>query len=189
MRRRLFTLAIFLLLGVVTRVAVAYLLVWHHPDRKISAWVSLTDQDVRWVHHLQRQPRSDEVHTQQGLGWSSREVFLDYEIRPDFRLMRGTFVFPSALHIKTGWPMRILAVDGWDHTGPWRILWPGLALNTLFHAAVLWLPIRGPFTLRRHIRRKRGLCVACGYDLGHADHEACPECGAAPRDGRASPGG
>ncbi len=52
---------------------------------------------------------------------------------------------------------------------PLAIIVPGFAANTLFYAA--------PFTTRRLIRRKRGLCVTCGYDLRHADHEACPECG------------
>ncbi|MCZ6736067.1 MAG: hypothetical protein O7C65_09780 [Planctomycetota bacterium] len=60
---------------------------------------------------------------------------------------------------------------------PLRPIWPGFAINTLFYAAILWLPIRGPFALRRLIRRERGLCVVCGYDLRHADHDACPECG------------
>ena len=32
--------------------------------------------------------------------------------------------------------------------------------------------------LRRSIRRKRGLCVKCAYDLRGLDHEVCPECGA-----------
>ncbi len=61
---------------------------------------------------------------------------------------------------------------------PLRPIWPGFAINTLFYAAILGLVIPGPFALRRYIRRKRGLCVACGYDLSHADHDACPECGA-----------
>ena len=67
----------------------------------------------------------------------------------------------------------------WRNKVPYYPIWPGFALNTLFYAVILWLPIRGPFVLRRHIRRKRGLCVACGYDLRHADHDACPECGTA----------
>ncbi len=60
---------------------------------------------------------------------------------------------------------------------PLRPMLPGFAVNTLLYGTLLWLVIPGPFALRRHIRRKRGLCVACGYDLRHADHAACPECG------------
>ena len=54
---------------------------------------------------------------------------------------------------------------------PLAIIVPGFAANTLFYAA--------PFATRRLIRRKRGHCIKCGYDIRHADHDACPECGAA----------
>ncbi len=56
-------------------------------------------------------------------------------------------------------------------------LWSGFAINTLFYAVILWSLILGPFALRRLIRQRRGLCPACGYDLRHGEHEACPECG------------
>ncbi len=60
-------------------------------------------------------------------------------------------------------------------------IWPGFAVNTFFYAGIVWLVIPGPFALRRLIRQRRrqrrGLCPACGYDLRHAEHEACPECG------------
>ena len=83
------------------------------------------------------------------------------------------------------------AITEWCITVPWLYqytrtralpllpIWPGFAVNTIFYAAILWPLICGPFVLRRLIRRKRGLCVACGYDLRHADHNACPECGLA----------
>ena len=55
-------------------------------------------------------------------------------------------------------------------------MWPGFAINTVFYAVILWLPF-APFQLRRYMRVKRGLCIKCAYDLRHADHSACPECG------------
>ena len=100
-----------------------------------------------------------------------------------------------------GWPMRSLmwvwprkesdtlirALNLGDVQGPVGIpralplqpIWPGFAINTLTYAAVLWLPF-APFTIRRVIRRRRGRCIKCGYDLRHAEHQACPECGQNP---------
>ena len=60
---------------------------------------------------------------------------------------------------------------------PARPIWTGFAVNTFFYAMLLWLIIPGPFAVRRLFRRRRGLCPACGYDLRHGEHEACPECG------------
>ena len=58
-------------------------------------------------------------------------------------------------------------------------IWPGFAINTVFYAAVLWLVSLAPFTLRRVIRRKRGACIKCGYDLrgSSGGGGVCPECG------------
>ena len=60
---------------------------------------------------------------------------------------------------------------------PLRPIWPGFAINTVFYAAILWLLMFGVFTTRSLIRRKRGHCIKCSYDLRGAEHEACPECG------------
>ncbi len=66
---------------------------------------------------------------------------------------------------------------------PLKPLWPGFWLNTILYAVVtaaLWLSIaEGSCRLHRILRRKRGLCIKCGYDLrGHSGGEVCPECGA-----------
>ncbi len=58
-----------------------------------------------------------------------------------------------------------------------RPIWPGFAVNTLFYATFLWLLTCLTIAVRRFLRLRRGLCPACGYDLRHGEHEACPECG------------
>ena len=58
---------------------------------------------------------------------------------------------------------------------PLEPLWPGFAANTAFYGGLVWLVGFGPFVLRRTLRRRRGCCVRCGYDL--AGLSRCPECG------------
>ena len=60
---------------------------------------------------------------------------------------------------------------------PLRPIWPGFAVNTILYAAFLWLLFCGPFVLRRFIRVRRGLCLACGYPMGKSS--VCSECGEA----------
>ncbi len=60
---------------------------------------------------------------------------------------------------------------------PYRPIWPGFAINTIFYAATFWLLIPGPFALRRFRRVRRGLCPKCAYPVG--DSSVCTECGKA----------
>lgn len=61
---------------------------------------------------------------------------------------------------------------------PLRPVWPGFAVNTLLIAACLALLVHGARPIRPLIRRYRGKCPACGYELaGLADGAPCPECG------------
>ncbi len=64
-----------------------------------------------------------------------------------------------------------------DRRLPIEPVWPGFAINTIFYVALLWMLWLSPFVVRRFIRRKRGACIKCGYDLRGAEHEVCPECG------------
>ncbi len=54
----------------------------------------------------------------------------------------------------------------------------GFTLNTLFYAALLYVPVLGFGALKCRQRARRGLCPACAYDL--AGMTTCPECGSAP---------
>ncbi len=60
---------------------------------------------------------------------------------------------------------------------PLRPIPIGFVVNSLMYATGLWLMISVPFDVRRMIHRKRGCCTRCGYDLSHAEHDVCPECG------------
>ncbi len=65
-------------------------------------------------------------------------------------------------------------------TLPLRVIWSRFAINTILYAALVWAAVVMPSALRRRLRRRRGLCPACGYNLrGHTETSemVCPECG------------
>ena len=66
---------------------------------------------------------------------------------------------------------------------PYQPIWTGVVVNTILYAPLVWLLTLGPFAARRIIRRKRGRCAKCGYDLRGAEHDGCPECGGAVKRG------
>lgn len=84
------------------------------------------------------------------------------------------------------WFAKELKLWGWTCDLAFRPLWPGLAINAALYAVLLWL-LRIPLSWAagligrgvRRIRRRRGLCVGCGYDLRGRDSAGgvCPECG------------
>jgi hypothetical protein len=64
---------------------------------------------------------------------------------------------------------------------PVRPIWPGVAADTAVYAGVWWLLLLAPGQLRRRLRRRRGRCTRCGYDLtGLTPGAPCPECGGEP---------
>jgi hypothetical protein len=69
---------------------------------------------------------------------------------------------------------------GFDDEGivvPYQPVWSGIILNSLVGAAGTWALIFLPSAVRTVRRRRRGRCVACGYDLAGVDGGECPECG------------
>lgn len=56
-------------------------------------------------------------------------------------------------------------------------IWPGFAINTTLYALAA-MTITGLWWIaRRGIRRVRGRCLACAYDLRRDYSTGCPECG------------
>jgi hypothetical protein len=90
-----------------------------------------------------------------------------------------------------GWPLRALAEqippDDYPATvtviklenaklalGP---IWPGFLIDTLFYAAIWGGVFFGFASAKRAIRRRRGRCPRCGYDLRRDLAAGCSECG------------
>jgi hypothetical protein len=88
--------------------------------------------------------------------------------------------------------------SSWDPYGPTddasflgcSPIWSGLLFNTALYGGGLWLFWLTPGIIRRTVRRRRGRCMRCGYDLrGGRDRASgpppprpatvCPECGGA----------
>jgi hypothetical protein len=71
--------------------------------------------------------------------------------------------FQDSLTMMHKWPL------------PIRPLWPGFAIDTAFYGTLAFLFWSAPGFVWRTRRRRRGLCVGCGYEL--RGMQKCPECG------------
>jgi hypothetical protein len=198
-KRRLTKLVVFLLLGAIVNVAVA----WGCAARRWSTWPTyssgthLPDKgDLSWWHDNAPDgfvARPAEVAGFYGLG-TSTVIMVDQQIET------STSAPSDAIRYRAGLPMRTFEGSTWvdmkrrrstmQHAVkiwgdrppiPLQLLWVGFAINTIFYGVLLWLAMLGLLRARRVRRRKRGLCIKCGYDLRGTEHEVCPECGATTR--------
>ena len=83
-----------------------------------------------------------------------------------------SFVGPA--RTPTDSPVRTVKIGDW--LVPYRVMPPGLLVDTLFYAlpiALLWLT---PGYLRRWHRRRHHLCIHCSYPVGDPA-KPCSECG------------
>ena len=55
-------------------------------------------------------------------------------------------------------------------------IWSGVLVNMAFWT-VLWFPPLNFHAIRNWLRRRRGRCAKCGYDLRGQFAAGCPECG------------
>ncbi len=194
MKRIAVKLLVFLLLGAMASVGVAQV-VWSLVEQ--PAW-SLAK---KWDHVTQVVESDHGFWTRHAEPWPNGPGILPelwYEYREGS--VRGHFVVrPKGVYwewqMEAGWPVPCVAIDFWqgsqavpadvDHNGwtirdrqfPKVILWPGFLINSFCYGLILWVVWSAPFATRRLIRKQRGKCVRCGYDLRGTEHEVCPECG------------
>nr|CAP48609.1 putative integron gene cassette protein [uncultured bacterium] len=79
---------------------------------------------------------------------------------------------PQPVTYRFAWLVQESSVREWRFV-PLLPIRPGFAVNTLFYAAVFWLP----FVVRRWLRARRGLCHRCAFPMGES--AVCTECGKA----------
>ncbi len=187
MRRRLLTIAVFLLAGAVVNVAVAWGLAASVNPFLSKQQVSGTDE---WgVVHVERPGVAASSRHPRGVAARSVDARVQVVASAGWPLICSSYEFSFFID---GWGPVEGGLDfglepfpapspgrggSWPKALPLRPIWPGFAVNTFFYAGILWVLIPGPFALRRLIRRRCGLCPACGYDLRHAGHDWRPECG------------
>ena len=198
MRRRISKLVVFLLLGAIVNIAVAWGCATILRPRPLTHDNSSRAECIPLIaNYFNMQPEGSYFagHINRGVSYKRQFASRSASDPWDYKLV---------VRIETGWPVRSLAgaylsdrndqaSGSWYTTAiknpwitdneqafnfiPYRPIWPGFAVNTLLYAAILWVPF-APFALRQVLRRRRGACLQCGYDLRHAEHEVCPECGA-----------
>jgi hypothetical protein len=83
----------------------------------------------------------------------------------------------SPRSIRFGLPLPGWTVDAVPGSAvPLGILWGGFAANTALATGMWFCILFAPGIVRRAIRRHRGECPRCGYDLKGAHAAGCPEC-------------
>ena len=130
------------------------------------------------------------------------ENWIDHFDFPEFQTLRFTIT-----GIQAGWPLSTIAGSKWFVSSygnseypsrtflefcspitrptttnsstllPLGLMWPESAFATALYALATWIPIQVVKGARFLVRRHRGRCTRCGYDLQGVDHLQCPECG------------
>lgn len=110
--------------------------------------------------------------TEDARGWPALAFWCELVAAPHPR--------PSSVRANGG--ISLSATDGSVSIGAFRCIryhpiWPGVALDTAFYAALWTIPILATPLAKRHYRRRRGACPSCAYDLRSDLTQGCPECG------------
>jgi hypothetical protein len=196
-RRRkqlLLKLGVFLLLGVVVNVAVAWGALW----QMRSEFDPFTEETYDF--RSAKPPLTWSLYRGSVCYMIEASTNLDYARTdspiPKGSLLRSTPIQRDARFLYErgwGWPayslrslsqcgeteygdLRILEVKGGMNLPnehfvfenpvlPLRPIWPGFAINTIFYAAMLWLLWVAPGKIRRFIRIRGHRCPACGYQI------------------------
>jgi hypothetical protein len=194
-KQLLLKLAVFLLLGAILNVAVAwgsavFLKRFPFSDGPVSADEILpyldelgTEWVIRWRDFVRNK---DIVWIERGFG--ARQLLVSVCSGrsckftalcagvPCTALSGWNSEFDGTEQSRSGLMKREIPLVG-DCEIPINPAWPGFAINTIFYAAILGLLFFAPGPIRRFIRIKRHRCAACGYQIAEGVGPVCSECG------------
>ena len=150
-----------------------------------SVWIAaVTPQDLadvglpRWSHLLHDLPGHDRRRgiTQNARGWPM--LAMRYDGWSQGKRWRFTLPQPPPAPSRIGgFDLRYVWPSGPNVILPLQPIWVGFLGNTLCYASAWWGLCSTPAPIRRWVRRRRGQCPTCGYDLRGNVAEGCPECG------------
>jgi len=120
-------------------------------------------------------PDCEEILEEVASGWPMTALYSTTVFDPDESL--GT-IWKSAT-VYGGIQASFLYNESTNHqfNFPLRPIWPGCLVDTLFFGTVWCFIILLPRHAKRRLRRWKGLCASCGYDVTSGELVACPECG------------
>lgn len=204
-KRLVSKLLLFLLLGAIINIAVAWGTIFHFPPEYANMSKLSDEQSAEILRpvFLNAPMAAKDAHGSQHrqfgsawifVDWANEEInlaadpngFLQIEIRESglpmtsFRGFR-TWDGRNKISTKSGCvtiPNGLISSYGWRQAIaflPLRPVWPGFVVNTILFASVFWILFATPFALRRWWRARRGLCAKCAYPIGASD--TCTECG------------
>lgn len=141
------------------------------------------DREHEWAKGVPTPPRPGLMR--HSFGWPMRAMYYDHALHSGGRLSKAELQeffdqFTAAAGFRNGkrFPDWVPVARGSFRAMPRAVLPLGFAIDTLVFAGLFALLVRGPGVLRRWRRRRRGLCVRCGYSrTGLAEGGVCPECG------------
>lgn len=191
MKRRLSKLALFLTLGAIVNISVAWGLAYTYLGKmykRSNEYTPETSKEICLRHNIIASEIPDTIF--------GGYYFFCFGHKLSYVFARSQSNGVSGHVVYYGWPFYSMSliihyssndveyesvwIEPWgakQHLIPLGPIWPGFAINTVFYAAIMWIP-SAPFHIRRYLRKRRGHCIKCGYDLrGNSGGDVCPECG------------
>ncbi len=145
------------------------------PRAMMASWS--THYVVPWLEPGGQWPKSNSVDWRcvDARGWPLVCFYSEYLLTPNFgHGTRGSFTMPGTRVRHYG----DLFGRNKSVELPYIPIWPNFAIDSAIYSAAWWLLLIAPLTIRSTLRRRRGRCPACGYNLSATPAPLpCPECG------------